>query len=202
LHALYRSRKINSSTYRTRIRRIILFISSVGKSIVHVFKICMCWHTSHAFYFLLPLTFLSFTFLFDLRTLRDARSFMQKDKREGDRFGRRIFLVSIEEHGARGGRHVTYIYTHVRAHTYTHVHKKTYGLRLGSAIVFVFMSLSLFFLIFWKSRCRTWASTAPSSDLHSRFGRSTKRSLSFSVSIYQAPILARQKWNKVTKCEQ
>lgn len=81
-------------------------------------------------------------------------------------------------------------------HTYTHTHTRaqhTYGLRLGFATVSVCVTLLFFsffnFLI--ESLSRTKASTAPSSDLHSRFGRSTKRSLSFYVSIYQAPILAR-----------
>lgn len=49
-------------------------------------------------------------FFFYLRTFWDAWSFMQKDKREGNPFDQRVFLVSIEEHGARGGRHT---YTHM-----------------------------------------------------------------------------------------
>jgi len=67
---------------------------------------------------------------------------MQKDKREGDPFGRRVFLMSIEEHGARGGRHT---YTH-NVHT-THY----YGLdpRLYLFVSHSFFSLLIFFFLFF-----------------------------------------------------
>jgi len=51
--------------------------------------------------------------------------------------------------------------------------------------LFYLFILSFFFFLFffgiWSDRCRTWASTAPSSDLHSRFGSSTIRNLFLSI---------------------
>lgn len=204
LHVLYRgSRKINSSTDRTRIRRIILSrprgkidctfskFACIDAPLTHSTSYSPTLRTTPSHYFLFHLFF----FCIYAHSETHGRS-CKKIKEKA--------IVSVGGSFSCRSRSMAHevadicnIHTHtrVRAHTHTYVH--IIHIRTASWIRdYVCFDICFFFLFifFLQSRCRTWASTAPSSDLHLRFDRSTKRSLSFSVSTYQASILARRKW--------